>query len=39
MSSPKPDDITKLDTDPAAVRANAYDLVNSLKNEFCLNSN
>ena len=27
FTSPKPDDITKLDTDPAAVRANAYDLV------------
>src|SRR5690606_38227270 len=24
---PKPDDIAKLDTDPGAVRANAYDLV------------
>ena len=27
FTSPKPDDIAKLDTDPAAVRANAYDLV------------
>ena len=27
FTSPKPDDIDKLDTDPAAVRANAYDLV------------
>ena len=27
FTSPKPDDITKLDTNPAAVRANAYDLV------------
>jgi len=27
FTSPKPNDIDKLDTDPAAVRANAYDLV------------
>ena len=27
FTSPKPNDIAKLDTDPAAVRANAYDLV------------
>jgi aspartyl-tRNA synthetase len=27
FTSPKPNDIEKLDTDPAAVRANAYDLV------------
>jgi aspartyl-tRNA synthetase len=27
FTSPKPNDISKLDTDPAAVRANAYDLV------------
>jgi len=27
FTSPKPNDIKKLDTDPAAVRANAYDLV------------
>ena len=27
FTSPKPDDIAKLDTDPGAVRANAYDLV------------
>lgn len=27
FTSPKPDDIAKLDSDPAAVRANAYDLV------------
>src|SRR5690606_35534420 len=27
FTSPKPDDIVKLDSDPAAVRANAYDLV------------
>ena len=27
FTSPKPGDIAKLDTDPAAVRANAYDLV------------
>ena len=27
FTSPKPDDIAKLDTDPAAVRANAYDLI------------
>jgi aspartyl-tRNA synthetase len=27
FTSPKPNDIVKLDTDPAAVRANAYDLV------------
>ncbi len=27
FTSPKPDDITKLDSDPGAVRANAYDLV------------
>ena len=27
FTSPKPNDIGKLDTDPAAVRANAYDLV------------
>tara|TARA_B100001142_G_scaffold329900_1_gene394992 strand:- start:12105 stop:13847 length:1743 start_codon:yes stop_codon:yes gene_type:complete len=27
FTSPKPDDISKLETDPASVRANAYDLV------------
>ena len=27
FTSPKPEDITKLNTDPEAVRANAYDLV------------
>ena len=27
FTSPKPDDVQKLDTDPASVRANAYDLV------------
>lgn len=27
FTSPKPEDIAKLDTDPAAIRANAYDLV------------
>ena len=27
FTSPKPDDVEKLDTNPAAVRANAYDLV------------
>ena len=27
FTSPKPNDIAKLDTDPAAVRANAYDLI------------
>ena len=27
FTSPKPNDVEKLDTDPAAVRANAYDLV------------
>ena len=27
FTSPKPNDVAKLDTDPAAVRANAYDLV------------
>tara|TARA_B110000116_G_C16770521_1_gene553078 strand:- start:185 stop:1927 length:1743 start_codon:yes stop_codon:yes gene_type:complete len=27
FTSPKPDDISELDTDPSAVRANAYDLI------------